>query len=122
MNKKLKSVILSGAALTLWGGSALAADIAPPASDWTGFYAGVGGGGSFNFSDTDASGGAYIYGEGLVREGGHSIDETGFFYTDVDCPQDTTCRVEQGNVTNIGDGMFTRIIHQGDDCGLADVA
>lgn len=63
MNRKLKSVILAGAAISLWGGNALAADIAPPASDWTGFYFGVGGGGAFNFSETDAAGYAVAAGD-----------------------------------------------------------
>ena len=59
MTFRLKAILLSGAALSLLGTSAMAADIAPPVNDWTGFYFGVGGGGAFSFSETDASGYGY---------------------------------------------------------------
>jgi hypothetical protein len=45
MNNKFKSLILSGAALSLWSGASLAADFAPtPEPAFGGFYAGVFGG------------------------------------------------------------------------------
>jgi len=61
--------------------------------DWTGFYFGIGGGGSFAFSDTDASGGALIAGEGLTGEGisGPLVDDASgreFGSSYYDCPDD----------------------------------
>lgn len=47
----LKTVMLSGAALSMLGTSAFAADIAPaPVADWTGFYIGAQAGGVFGLS------------------------------------------------------------------------
>jgi len=53
MNKTLKSVILSGAALSLWGGTALAADFIPTPEPAGGFYVGVFGGATW-FTDNGA--------------------------------------------------------------------
>jgi opacity protein-like surface antigen len=54
MNKTFKSLILSGAALSLWGGTALAADFIPTPEPAGGFYAGVFGGATwFNENGAD---------------------------------------------------------------------
>lgn len=63
-NRKVFGSLMVGAGL-LCGSSyaALSADMSvAPGSDWTGFYAGIGGGGNYAFSDTNASGYG-IYGE-----------------------------------------------------------
>jgi opacity protein-like surface antigen len=53
MNKTLKSLMLTGAALSLWGGNALAADFIPTPAPMGGFYAGAFGGATW-FSDNGA--------------------------------------------------------------------
>jgi outer membrane immunogenic protein len=55
MNKTFKHLILSGAALSLMGGAALAADMTPMPStyDWSGFYFGLNAGAAWNNSELD---------------------------------------------------------------------
>lgn len=116
MKKALKSAIVSGAALAMWGGSSLAADIAPAASDWTGFYFGAGGGGAVNYSDTDASGYAIAAFENLESEfqGTGPLEDADsgevFGYGEFDCislvnaPND--CGAVLYNAATIGKGQL----------------
>lgn len=116
MNRPVKFFLLSGAALTMWGGAALAADVAAPVTDWTGFYIGAGGGGAFSFSNTDASG----YGIMSIDENGR-LEGEGFYDFDGGFAQGYTfcenrpnreennCSVDFGmaNAMKIGDSSFS---------------
>jgi opacity protein-like surface antigen len=94
MKINLKAVALSGVALGMFVGAANAADAVVTSSDWTGFYIGVGGGGSFTFSDTNAVGYGLFMGGGeggtdevFVSEdadGDFTGEEFGYFSTNAD--------------------------------------
>jgi len=56
----LRFALLSGVILSL-SGAAQAADVSAPMTGWTGFYAGVGVGGGYSFSNTNVSGGGSYY-------------------------------------------------------------
>ena len=110
---KLKVVMLSGAALSMLGTSAMAADFVPtPVNDWTGFYLGIGGGGSFGFSNTDATGyGGFIAGgsEDFSGEGYFDFEDggTNFGSGFIECDNqrgEGFCAAGFANQVNIGNG------------------
>lgn len=63
MKKCLIGLLFSASAIVAISGDAFASDITPAASDWTGIYVGVGGGGTASFSNTDATGYGWAIGE-----------------------------------------------------------
>lgn len=73
MKLTVKTFALSGVALGMFVSVANAADAIVTSSDWTGFSIGVGGGGSFNFANTDAGGfGAFsVSGDSGWMDGGY---------------------------------------------------
>lgn len=73
-NGRVRTLFVSGFALALLGTSSLAADVDPAAPSWTGFYFGVGGGGAFNSSETDAAGYSAID----MNDDGDDINDNGF--------------------------------------------
>lgn len=107
---KLKAVMLSGAALSMLGTSAMAADFVPtPVNDWTGFYIGIGGGGSFAFSNTDATGysGFLAGGEGFSEDWDFEFEDGGTVFGNgsLNCGEGPGfCAVGFANQVNIGSG------------------
>jgi opacity protein-like surface antigen len=79
MKFTVKSIALSGVALAMIVSAAQAADPVVMSSDWTGFNVGIGGGGTFNFSNTNASGyGTFdVSGDESWMEGGYIFGSSG---------------------------------------------
>jgi opacity protein-like surface antigen len=75
MKFTVKSIALSGVALGMFVSAANAADAVVLSSDWTGFSIGVGGGGTFNFSNTTAAGGGGMHVSGSFDSGDGSFDQ-----------------------------------------------
>lgn len=85
----LRSAILLSSAMGL-ASAVHAADVTAPVSDWTGFYAGLGVGGGFAFSDMSAEGGGSYTDYGLDGDVYDDLDSknfTGNFACDA-----TTCQ------------------------------
>lgn len=119
MKVRFKSILLAGAAIVFVGNQAFAADPMPaPVASWTGFYVGIGGGGAFGFSNTDATGyGAFL---GVSEDSGRINSEDYDFVFDsdgdqfgsgfLDCGEDigggndNLCAAGFANQVNIGNG------------------